>query len=123
MPELPEVETTRLGIAPYLVGRNVSGLVVRQRRLRWPIPKILIRTLPGQRIESVQRRAKYLLVNTGAGSAVLHLGMSGSLRVLDANIAPGTHDHYDRQLDSGHALRYTDPRRFGCPLWQAAGAT
>ena len=123
MPELPEVETTRLGIAPYLVGRNVSGLVVRQRRLRWPIPKILIRTLPGQRIESVQRRAKYLLVNTGAGSAVLHLGMSGSLRVLDANIAPGTHDHYDWQLDSGHVLRYTDPRRFGCLLWQAAGTT
>ena len=123
MPELPEVETTRLGIAPYLVGRNVSGLVVRQRRLRWPIPKILIRTLPGQRIESVQRRAKYLLVNTGAGSAVLHLGMSGSLRVLDANTAPGTHDHYDWQLDSGHVLRYTDPRRFGCLLWQAAGTT
>ena len=123
MPELPEVETTRLGIAPYLVGRNVSGLVVRQPRLRWPIPKILIRTLPGQRIESVQRRAKYLLVNTGAGSAVLHLGMSGSLRVLDANTAPGTHDHYDWQLDSGHVLRYTDPRRFGCLLWQAAGTT
>ena len=123
MPELPEVETTRLGIAPYLVGRNVSGLVVRQRRLRWPIPKILIRTLPGQRIESVQRRAKYLLVNTGAGSAVLHLGMSGSLRVLDSGTPADKHDHYDWLLDSGRLLRFTDPRRFGSLLWQPVGCT
>jgi formamidopyrimidine-DNA glycosylase len=123
VPELPEVETTRLGIAPHLLGRSISEVVVRQGRLRWPIPNILLRKLPGQRIETIARRAKYLLVNTRAGSAVLHLGMSGSLRVLDAHTPVGKHDHYDWHLDSGRLLRYTDPRRFGCLLWQAAGHT
>jgi formamidopyrimidine-DNA glycosylase len=121
MPELPEVETTRRGIAPHLLGRRISEIVVRQSRLRWPIPKILLRSLRGQRIESIARRAKYLLVNTQAGSAVLHLGMSGSLRVLDTDAPTGKHDHYDWRLDSGGLLRYTDPRRFGCLLWQPVG--
>ncbi len=123
MPELPEVETTRAGIAPHLIGRRVAALIVRQPRLRWPIPNALRQKLPGQRIEAVERRAKYLLVHTQAGSALLHLGMSGSLRVLAGDVAPGPHDHVDWRLDSGRILRYTDPRRFGCQLWQAPGAT
>ena len=118
MPELPEVETTRLGIAPHLVGRRVVALPIRQPRLRWPIPPVLRRDLPGQRIDGVERRAKYLLAHTQAGSALLHLGMSGSLRVLTAETPIGAHDHFDWRLDSGRILRYTDPRRFGCLLWQ-----
>ncbi|MEO7013208.1 MAG: DNA-formamidopyrimidine glycosylase family protein, partial [Dokdonella sp.] len=108
MPELPEVETTRRGITPHLLGQRISKLVIRQPKLRWPIPKLLITTLPGQRIESIERRAKYLLVHTQAGSALLHLGMSGSLRVLDPDAAPGKHDHFDWLLDSGRLLRFTD---------------
>ena len=123
MPELPEVETTRAGIAPHLVGRRVTALAVRQAQLRWPIAAGLRAHLPGQRIEAVERRAKYLLVHTAAGSALLHLGMSGSLRVLPAGTAAGKHDHIDWQLDSGQLLRYTNPRRFGCQLWQAPGET
>lgn len=121
MPELPEVETTRRGLAPHLVGRRVLALAVRQPRLRWPIPPVLRRRLPGQRIDTIERRAKYLLIHTGAGSALLHLGMSGSLRVVPPHTPIGAHDHYDWRLDSGLVLRYTDPRRFGCLLWQPAG--
>ena len=123
MPELPEVETTRRGIAPYLIGRRVEALTVRQPRLRWPIPPVLRRDLPGQTIQAVERRAKYLLAHTAAGSALLHLGMSGSLRILDADAKPGPHDHFDWRLDSGRILRFTDPRRFGSLLWQKPGAT
>lgn len=122
MPELPEVETTRAGIAPHLLGHRILRLDIRQRRLRWPIPPQLARTLAGQTISAVERRAKYLLVHTEPGSALIHLGMSGSLRVLDAATPPATHDHYDWVLDSGRVLRYTDPRRFGCLLWQKAGS-
>ncbi len=121
MPELPEVETTRRGLAPHLIGRIVIALDIRQPRLRWPIPKALLTSLPGQRIEAIERRAKYLLVHTEPGSALLHLGMSGSLRVLPANTPAGKHDHVDWRLDSGQLLRYTDPRRFGSQLWQARG--
>jgi formamidopyrimidine-DNA glycosylase len=121
MPELPEVETTRRGLAPHLIGRTVTGLDIRQPRLRWPIPRALRTQLPGQRIEGIERRAKYLLVHTEPGSALLHLGMSGSLRVLPAHTPVGAHDHVDWRLDSGRVLRYTDPRRFGCQLWQARG--
>ena len=122
MPELPEVETTRRGIAPYLTGRRVVELVIRQPRLRWPIPAALRKALPGQRVENVERRAKYILAHTEAGSALLHLGMSGSLRVLDGDVAPGLHDHFDWRLDSGRILRFTDPRRFGSLLWQKHGS-
>ena len=118
MPELPEVETTRRGLAPHLVGRTVVSLDIRQPRLRWPIPAALRKNLPGQRIDSIERRAKYLLVHTKVGSALLHLGMSGSLRVLPATTPIGTHDHVDWRLDSGRVLRFTDPRRFGSQLWQ-----
>jgi len=121
MPELPEVETTRLGIAPHLVGRRIEALKIRQPRLRWPIPPALRRKLPGQRIDAVERRAKYLLVHTEPGSALLHLGMSGSLRILPADTPAGAHDHVDWRLDSGKILRFTDPRRFGCLLWQKPG--
>lgn len=122
MPELPEVETTRRGIEPYSVGRRVDEMVVRESRLRWPVPEDLPQRLQGQRIESVQRRAKYLLLNTAAGSVLLHLGMSGSLRVIDRDEPPLYHDHIDIQLDDGHALRFNDPRRFGCCLWLEPGA-
>jgi formamidopyrimidine-DNA glycosylase len=121
MPELPEVETTRRGLAPHLIGRTVVGLDIRQPRLRWPIPRTLRTRLPGQRIDDIERRAKYLLVHTKAGSALLHLGMSGSLRVLPASTPIGAHDHVDWRLDSGRILRFTDPRRFGSQLWQPTG--
>jgi formamidopyrimidine-DNA glycosylase len=121
MPELPEVETTRRGIVAHLVGRCVVELAVRQPKLRWPIPDELRERLPGQRIDAIERRAKYLLVHTRAGSALLHLGMSGSLRVLPAKSPFGAHDHVDWRLDDGALLRFTDPRRFGSQLWQPPG--
>ncbi|MFC4728680.1 bifunctional DNA-formamidopyrimidine glycosylase/DNA-(apurinic or apyrimidinic site) lyase [Coralloluteibacterium thermophilus] len=123
MPELPEVETTRAGLAPHLLGRSVTGVTLRRPDLRWPIPAEVAETLPGQRILDVRRRAKYLLVDTAPGSALLHLGMSGMLRVLPPETPPGPHDHVDLRLDSGRVLRFTDPRRFGCLLWQPAGDT
>ena len=123
MPELPEVETTRRGLAPHVEGRVVTDVVLRRPDLRWPIPLEVRRDLPGRRITRVRRRAKYLLLDTDAGdSALLHLGMSGVLRVLPAATPVGTHDHVDLALDSGQVLRFTDPRRFGCLLWQAAGS-
>jgi formamidopyrimidine-DNA glycosylase len=121
MPELPEVETTRRGLAPHLLGRCVEQVVLRRPDLRWPIPDAVTALWPGQRIDSVERRAKYLLLGCPAGSALLHLGMSGMLRVLPADVPPGPHDHVDVVLDSGRVLRFTDPRRFGCLLWQAPG--
>src|SRR6185312_13077575 len=123
MPELPEVETTKRGIAPFVTGRVVERVLLRRKDLRWPIPRAIKTTLPGQRIDAVERRAKYLLLHTQAGSALLHLGMSGSLRITDPDLPPRTHDHYDLVFDSGRALRFNDPRRFGCLLWQKPGAT
>ncbi|MBS0431148.1 MAG: bifunctional DNA-formamidopyrimidine glycosylase/DNA-(apurinic or apyrimidinic site) lyase [Proteobacteria bacterium] len=123
MPELPEVETTKRGIAPYVEGRVVERVILRRKNLRWPIPRAIRTALPGQRVETVARRAKYLLLHTQAGSALLHLGMSGSLRLLDAGLPARAHDHYDLVLDSGKALRFNDPRRFGCLLWQKPGET
>ncbi len=122
MPELPEVETTRRGLAPHLIGRRVVDLIIRQPQLRWPVAAGL-QQLRGQRIETVERRAKYLLVGVAPGSALLHLGMSGSLRVLPRTTTIGKHDHVDWLLDSDQVLRYTDPRRFGSQLWQADGET
>ena len=117
MPELPEVETARRGITPHLKGKRVAAVIVRDRRLRWPIPAALLKELPGQRIEAVERRGKYLLLKTRAGTALLHLGMSGSLRVLPSDTPPQKHDHVDIVMDSGQALRLRDPRRFGALLW------
>lgn len=118
MPELPEVETTRRGLAPHVEGRRVTGLTLRRGDLRWPIPPQVSTLLPGERITAVRRRAKYLLLDTAAGSALLHLGMSGSLRVLPDPTPPRAHDHVDLRLDDGQLLRFNDPRRFGCLLWQ-----
>jgi len=117
MPELPEVETTRRGIAPHTTGRTVARVLVRQPRLRWPVPSTLIEQLPGQAIASVGRRGKYLLLETAAGTALVHLGMSGSLRLVEADTPPGTHDHVDIVFADGRALRFRDPRRFGSLLW------
>lgn len=117
MPELPEVETARRGIEPYLLGRRVQAVTVRQRQLRWPVPPALVRELPGQRIAEVARRGKYLLLRAETGTAILHLGMSGSLRVLPADTLPQKHDHVDLVMAGGQALRLRDPRRFGALLW------
>ena len=118
VPELPEVETTRRGIAPHIVGRKVVRVVLRRADLRWPIPTAVAALLPGQRIDAVERRAKYLLMQSQAGTAIVHLGMTGVLRVLPDDTPPGKHDHVDIVLDSGDMLRFTDPRRFGSLLWQ-----
>lgn len=122
MPELPEVETTRRGLLPHVAGRTVEHVRLRRADLRWPIPPEIEALLPGQQIAAIRRRAKYLLLDTAAGSALLHLGMSGSLRVLPADTPVRAHDHVDLALDSGQVLRFNDPRRFGCLLWQAPGA-
>ena len=128
MPELPEVETTRRGLAPHVEGRIVTDVVLRRPDLRWPIPPEIPALLPGRRIESVRRRAKYLLLDTDVGSALMHLGMSGSLRVLPEDTPVEAHDHVDlvlqgRGREKGRVLRFNDPRRFGCLLWQAPGET
>jgi formamidopyrimidine-DNA glycosylase len=123
MPELPEVETARRGLLPHVAGRRVERVLLRRPDLRWPIPREVEALLPGQRIDAIRRRAKYLLLDTEAGSALLHLGMSGSLRVLPADAPLRTHDHVDIALDNDRVLRFNDPRRFGCLLWQAPGQT
>lgn len=117
MPELPEVETTLRGIEPYLKGRRIAEVCVREPRLRWPVPAALARDAAGQAIRGARRRAKYLLIDLERGSLILHLGMSGSLRVLEPTTPLLAHDHVDIVLDSGLALRYNDPRRFGSLLW------
>ena len=116
MPELPEVETTRRGIAPLVEGRRVSRVVVRQPRLRWPVPEELPELLARRTLQRVERRAKYLLLRFGHGTLILHLGMSGSLRVVPPRTPPEKHDHFDLVL-GGRCLRLRDPRRFGAVLW------
>lgn len=122
MPELPEVETARRGILPHVAGRRIVRAVVRQPRLRWPVPDALRRAAPGSTVRSVDRRGKYLLLNTGKGAVIIHLGMSGSVRLAGPREPPGRHDHVDLVFADGTALRYTDPRRFGCVLWRAGDA-
>ncbi len=151
MPELPEVETTRRGLEKPLRGRRIVRAIVREPRLRWRVPRSLAHELAGMRIEAIERRAKYLLLRTGAapdilssaalamcrstsavkakdgrerphpwasrGTVILHLGMSGSLRVVHADTPPEKHDHVDLVLDNGRCLRLRDPRRFGALLW------
>ncbi len=126
MPELPEVETTRRGLLPHVEGQRVAQVRLRRPDLRWPIPREVEELLPEQRIDAIRRRAKYLLLDTTAGSALLHLGMSGSLRVLPEDTPVRAHDHVDIALvgedgKPGRVLRFNDPRRFGCLLWQAPG--
>jgi formamidopyrimidine-DNA glycosylase len=117
MPELPEVETTLRGILPTLLHSTIDHIIVRNRSLRWPVPNGLEAKLAGQRVESLERRGKYLLIGTPAGTAMLHLGMSGSLRVLNSGIPPEKHDHIDIVLTSRKVIRFNDPRRFGSLLW------
>lgn len=118
MPELPEVETARRGIEPHLVNQRIAALRVRERRLRWPVTEGLEQLLAGQRIRAVERRGKYLLLRVEQGTIILHLGMSGSLRVLPADTPAAKHDHLDLVLENGRCLRLRDSRRFGAVLWQ-----
>lgn len=120
MPELPEVETTRRGIEPHLLGQIIEQLIIHNASLRWPVP-MDVQALQGAVIQSVQRRGKYLLLQVPAGTAILHLGMSGSLRISQSEEPRRKHDHVEMILASGRVLRFHDPRRFGCLLWQAAG--
>lgn len=117
MPELPEVETTRNGIAPHVIGQNISAVTVRNHKLRKPIPPMLKTSLPGHAIRSVDRRGKYLLCRFDHGCMLIHLGMSGSLRIVDAAETPRKHDHFELFFASGTALRFHDPRRFGVIVW------
>lgn len=119
MPELPEVETTRRGISPHIQGVKVRKVIVRDSRLRWPVPDDLARLMKGRVVDTVKRRAKYLLLAMSNGTAILHLGMSGSLRIVDAKEPVNKHDHVDIVFDNGKALRFTDPRRFGSVLWES----
>ena len=119
MPELPEVETTRRGIAPHVTGRRIDNLLVRDHRLRWPVAPDLAQRATGLTINDVSRRGKYLLLETVRGRLMIHLGMSGSLRVLSANVLPEKHDHIDLVFDNGQIMRYRDPRRFGSFFWLA----
>ncbi len=116
MPELPEVETTRRGVEPHLAGRTLRGAVVRNPSLRWPVPPDLAERLAGETVLAVRRRAKYLLLECQSGTLLIHLGMSGSLRVMASGAPAQKHDHVDLLLD-GQLLRYRDPRRFGAMLW------
>jgi formamidopyrimidine-DNA glycosylase len=120
MPELPEVETTRLGIAPYIEGQQIQAVIVREPRLRWPVPETLAQTLTGQRVRSVSRRGKYLLLAAESGTLLVHLGMSGSLRILTSPEPAGKHDHLDIIFKDNTLLRFNDPRKFGAVLWTAA---
>ena len=117
MPELPEVETTRRGLRPLVVGQTIRSLQVREPRLRWPVEPSLDRRLRNRTVQELSRRAKYLLMITDAGTLLVHLGMSGSLRYLPERSEPARHDHFDIQFVSGAMLRFNDPRRFGSVHW------
>jgi len=117
MPELPEVETSRRGIKPHILKQKVSKVIIRHKSLRWPIPTSMKKQLAGQVIEKVDRRGKYILLYTSAGTVILHLGMSGSLRILKESVTPEKHDHFDIVFGNNKILRLRDPRRFGAVLW------
>ena len=120
MPELPEVEVTRQGVAPHLDGNCVHAVILRRDGLRWPFPPTLPQLLTGRTIRGTGRRGKYLLIHFDHGSLIIHLGMSGHLRILPPEIAPEKHDHFDLVIQSRsglQAMRLTDPRRFGAVLW------
>jgi hypothetical protein len=123
MPELPEVETTCRGIAPHIQGQTIKQVIIRQPQLRWPVPESLNQILSGVSIESVSRRAKYLLFATNVGTMLVHLGMSGSLRIMTTGQGAGKHDHIDFIFNNGTVLRFNDPRRFGAVLWTSAPVT
>lgn len=116
MPELPEVETTLRGIEPFVVGQSLTKVVVRNPSLRWPVQVDELAALVGERVTSLERRAKYLLLHTDSACILLHLGMSGSLRVVDSDSDHGKHDHIDLEFSDQKVVRFNDPRRFGCCL-------
>ena len=116
MPELPEVETTLLGIKPHIIGYKITEVLVRNKNLRWPVPR-KVSSLGGSTFNNIRRRGKYLIVNLDCGSLIIHLGMSGSLRIVDQGTDYRKHDHVDFSLNSGKSLRFHDPRRFGCVLF------
>lgn len=120
MPELPEIETACRGIAPHITGQTICSVDIRNPKLRWPVPVIISETLRGELIHGVSRRGKYILLEFGHGHLILHLGMSGSLRILPSTSPPTKHDHVDMAFNSGICLRYTDPRRFGSIHWTTA---
>ncbi|MGR9051088.1 MAG: bifunctional DNA-formamidopyrimidine glycosylase/DNA-(apurinic or apyrimidinic site) lyase [Gammaproteobacteria bacterium] len=117
MPELPEVETTCRGIKPHIERRTIADVVIRQPRLRWPVSEEIKRLLPGLTVHEVSRRAKYILLVTDIGTVIMHLGMSGNLRILTGDAAVKKHDHADVVFTNGTVLRFNDPRRFGAILW------
>lgn len=117
MPELPEVETTRRGITEHLQGRKIKNIEVRQARLRFPVDENLNERCQGQSIQAIKRRAKYLLFQLDNGHLIVHLGMSGHLRILSEHQAAKKHDHIDLTCENGNILRYCDPRRFGFWLY------
>jgi formamidopyrimidine-DNA glycosylase len=118
MPELPEVETTKRGIEAHLLHQTIDRILVHQKRLRYPVPIQLSEHLTGKQLQSVERRAKYILLHFSNGYALLHLGMSGSISIIDAPTPLEKHDHVELYFKSGQILRFNDPRRFGCLLWQ-----
>lgn len=122
MPELPEVETTCRGIRPYITQSQIQAITVRQPRLRWPVSE-QVTQLIGQTIKSVERRAKYILISTTGGTLIIHLGMSGSLRICNTDTLVRKHDHVDVVLANARILRFHDPRRFGAVLWTADAPT
>jgi formamidopyrimidine-DNA glycosylase len=117
MPELPEVETTRRGLLPHLLGRRIISAVVRNGSLRWPVPRDLSRRLRGREVLDIRRRGKYLLFDFDQGHLLAHLGMSGRLSIVPGAEPPKPHDHVDLRIEGGATLRFTDPRRFGAILW------
>lgn len=128
MPELPEVEVTRLGVAPYLEGQVVESIVLRRSGLRWPFPADLAQSLSRRTVRATGRRGKYLLIHFDHGTLLIHLGMSGHLRILPGGTPAGKHDHFDMEMANStgnvpglHVMRMTDPRRFGAVLWHANG--
>ncbi len=120
MPELPEVETSRRGIEPYLLNKKIKNIEIRQHKLRWPIPENLPELASGEIIRAVSRRAKYIYLKLDNGNIIIHLGMSGSLRICTDKTAPEKHDHIDIQVSNNKILRLRDPRKFGCVLWTAS---
>jgi len=117
MPELPEVETSRRGISPHLLGQTIDKVIIREHKLRWPIPRALPSYARGKTINAIERRGKYLLLNLDNGTIIIHLGMSGSLRICNSAAAAEKHDHIDIVCSNGKILRLKDPRKFGCVLW------
>ena len=122
MPELPEVETTRRGLQPHLEGKRIRTAVVRKRALRRPVPRNLPQLVAGATVHAIGRRGKYLLIDCGRGTLIVHLGMSGRLWLVDAATQPEPHDHFDLVMASGAIVRLRDPRRFGLVLWQRGEA-